>query len=86
MSETKCLEQKVNDKLLEQGYITKSQYRRLIIRDGKVFDNTRCNWSISDNGDVEVTESGAYPFTIKRLALDVSGAARHRRTKTGDRN
>lgn len=71
MAELKCIEQKVNDKLLADGYITKAQHKRLIIRDGKVYDNTRCNWSIADNGDVSVTESGAYPFLLKRYSVDL---------------
>lgn len=71
MKQPKCIQQKVNDKLLADGYITKAQHKRLIIRDGKVYDDTRCNWSIADNGDVSVTESGPYPFLLKHYSLDL---------------
>jgi hypothetical protein len=59
---------RIADRLLEDGHITKAERKQLVVRAGKVWDDSRFVAEITDSGDVVIHNRGSYPLVLKGYA------------------
>lgn len=74
----------VNNKLLHEGWITKEQHARLIIRDGRVWDNVDSAFDLTEQGDVKLRGSLVWLRGYAKYPEEVKGDETHQAT-TQDR-
>jgi hypothetical protein len=56
------------DRLVTDGHITAEERAKLIVRNGRVWDDTQFVAELADNGDVYIHNRGAYPIVLKGYA------------------
>jgi hypothetical protein len=56
---------RIADRLLEDGHITRAERKQLIVKDGKVWDDSRFVAEITEAGDVVIHRRGAYPLVLE---------------------